>query len=171
MKKLSHFVQEIVFGANDGIVTTFAVTSSLVGAGIDKSFNPLIVLILGVANLLADGSSMGLGNFLSLRASTDLVKNSKENSIFHSAIHGLFTFFSFCIFGCIPLLPFLLFSTFDNLYLISVIFTFISFIVLGIVRNRITKKSLLLSITENLLVGVLAATIAFGFGFGFRTFV
>ena len=60
----SRFVKAAVFGANDGIITTFAVVAGVAGA----SLSPAIVLILGFANLLADGFSMGVGDFLGERS-------------------------------------------------------------------------------------------------------
>lgn len=53
-----------VYGANDGIVTTFAVVAGVAGAGL----SPSIILILGIANMLADGLSMGIGDFLGERS-------------------------------------------------------------------------------------------------------
>lgn len=53
-----------VFGANDGIVTTFAVVAGVAGAGL----SPNIVLVMGIANLIADGISMGLGDYLGERS-------------------------------------------------------------------------------------------------------
>jgi VIT1/CCC1 family predicted Fe2+/Mn2+ transporter len=54
------YLRDVVFGANDGIVTTFAVVAGVAGAALA----PVVVIILGVANLLADGISMGLGAYL-----------------------------------------------------------------------------------------------------------
>jgi VIT1/CCC1 family predicted Fe2+/Mn2+ transporter len=54
----------MVYGAVDGIVTTFAVVSGVAGASLSDS----IVIILGLANLFADGFSMAIGNFLATRA-------------------------------------------------------------------------------------------------------
>ena len=45
------YLSDVVFAANDGIITTFAVVAGVAGAGLE----PTIVIILGVANLLADG--------------------------------------------------------------------------------------------------------------------
>ncbi len=45
------YLREFVYGAIDGTVTTFAIVSGVVGAGL----SPSIVLILGLANVLADG--------------------------------------------------------------------------------------------------------------------
>lgn len=63
-KKQGEYLADFVYGANDGIITTFAVVSGAVGAGLA----PSVIIILGVANLVADGISMGLSNFLSLRS-------------------------------------------------------------------------------------------------------
>jgi vacuolar iron transporter family protein len=64
---LGPYIHDIVYGANDGIVTTFAVVSGVAGA--DLSAN--IVIILGFANVFADALSMGLGNYLSSKSRTD----------------------------------------------------------------------------------------------------
>jgi VIT1/CCC1 family predicted Fe2+/Mn2+ transporter len=54
------FLKAAVYGANDGIITTFAVVAGVAGAGLSVK----IVLILGIANLIADGCSMGFGDYL-----------------------------------------------------------------------------------------------------------
>lgn len=61
------YIHDIVYGANDGIVTTFAIVSGVNGAELSAS----VVVVLGLANVLADGLSMGLGNFLSSRSKRD----------------------------------------------------------------------------------------------------
>lgn len=61
---LQHYLGDIVYGANDGIVTTFAIVVGVAGAGL----SPAVVLILGGSNLLADGFSMGASNYLATRA-------------------------------------------------------------------------------------------------------
>jgi VIT1/CCC1 family predicted Fe2+/Mn2+ transporter len=57
-------VSDAVLGGIDGCVTTFAVVSGAVGAG----FPPAVALVLGFANLLADGFSMGISNYESIKA-------------------------------------------------------------------------------------------------------
>lgn len=57
-------LKAVVYGANDGIVTTFAVVAGVAGAGLP----PSVILILGVANMIADGLSMGIGDFLGERS-------------------------------------------------------------------------------------------------------
>jgi len=74
---LQTYLREIVYGGNDGIVTTFAVVAGFTGANASAtipSLTPVVVLLFGMANLVADAASMGLGNFLSIRADKDVYK-------------------------------------------------------------------------------------------------
>jgi VIT1/CCC1 family predicted Fe2+/Mn2+ transporter len=57
-------LRDLVYGAIDGVVTTFAVVAGVAGAGLATR----VVLILGVANLAADGFSMAVSNFLGARS-------------------------------------------------------------------------------------------------------
>lgn len=57
-------LRDFIFGAIDGTVTTFAVVAGVSGAGLAAG----IVIVLGLANLVGDGFSMGIGNFLGTRA-------------------------------------------------------------------------------------------------------
>jgi VIT1/CCC1 family predicted Fe2+/Mn2+ transporter len=57
------YLRDWVYGGIDGSVTTFAVVTGVSGA----ELAPRIILILGVANLLADGFSMAASNFLGTR--------------------------------------------------------------------------------------------------------
>lgn len=81
------YLKEIVFGGNDGIVTTFAVVAGFAGAQAANaaSLSYLTVLLFGLANLFADGASMGLGNFLSLRSEKDMYKTHQKKE--HQEIH------------------------------------------------------------------------------------
>src|SRR3989344_3804285 len=58
------YIKSFVYGGLDGIITTFAVVAGVTGA----SLNAGIVLILGFANLTADGISMAFGDYLSTKA-------------------------------------------------------------------------------------------------------
>ncbi len=62
-----NYVRDWIYGGVDGAVTTFAVVSGVAGAELSTS----IVLILGFANLVADGFSMAASNFLGTRAEID----------------------------------------------------------------------------------------------------
>ncbi|RLI10153.1 hypothetical protein DRO42_02210 [Candidatus Bathyarchaeota archaeon] len=68
------YLGDMVYGALDGIVTTFAVVSGVVGAHLPTS----VILILGFANLLADGLSMGVGNYLGTKSELDFQRKERE---------------------------------------------------------------------------------------------
>ncbi|MFN3404652.1 MAG: VIT1/CCC1 transporter family protein [Cytophagaceae bacterium] len=61
------YIAEFVYGGIDGAITTFAVVAGAAGANL----NIMVVIILGVANLIADGFSMSVGNFFSKKAERD----------------------------------------------------------------------------------------------------
>src|SRR3989344_1854133 len=67
------YIGDFVYGANDGIITTFAVVSGAMGGNLPG----LVIIILGFANLIGDGISMGLSNFLSLRSENDFQKKQR----------------------------------------------------------------------------------------------
>ncbi len=68
------YLKDSIYGAIDGAVTTFAVVSSVAGAGLASG----IVIILGLANLLADGFSMAAGNFLGTRAENQAARRARR---------------------------------------------------------------------------------------------
>jgi hypothetical protein len=71
-----HYIRDLVYGANDGVITTFAVVAGVTGG----TLSPRTVLVLGVANLLADGLSMGVGNYLGIRSDSACAKRSSYPS-------------------------------------------------------------------------------------------
>lgn len=68
------YLREFVYGGIDGAVTTFAVVAGAVGADLSMS----IILILGFANLLADGFSMSVGAYLSTKSELDNYEKHKR---------------------------------------------------------------------------------------------
>lgn len=69
------YMGDAVLGAIDGAVTTFAVVSGVIGAELSSS----IVLILGMANLLADGLSMAVSNYLGTRTEAETVARRRTD--------------------------------------------------------------------------------------------
>lgn len=76
------YVRDWIYGGVDGAVTTFAVVSGVAGA----ELSPTIVLILGFANLAADGFSMAASNFLGTRAEIDDRKRLEKIEYRHIAV-------------------------------------------------------------------------------------
>ncbi len=73
-RNIGPYVGDMVFGANDGIITTFAIVAGSVGA----SLSPSVILILGFANIVADGLSMGVGNYLGVKSDRDYQKEQRK---------------------------------------------------------------------------------------------
>lgn len=67
------FLRSAVYGGLDGIITTFAIVSGVAGARLDVA----IVLILGFSNLIADGISMGVGDYLSSKSEKEYHKSER----------------------------------------------------------------------------------------------
>src|SRR3989442_6382720 len=70
----SPYVGDLVLGALDGGVTTFAVVAAATGAGQPAS----IVLIIGMANLFASGVSMALGNYLGTKSEEEFREKHRK---------------------------------------------------------------------------------------------
>lgn len=66
-----NYLRDWIYGGIDGSVTTFAIVTGVVGANL----SPAVILILGFANLLADGFSMAASNFLATRAEHDDIRH------------------------------------------------------------------------------------------------
>lgn len=62
-------IGDAVLGGIDGCVTTLAVVAGAIGAG----FSSTVALVLGAANLVADGFSMAVSNFEAIKARRDYV--------------------------------------------------------------------------------------------------
>lgn len=73
-KEGGEFLKSAVYGGLDGIITTYSVVMGAAGA----SFNIGIVLILGISNMISDGISMGLGDYLSTKSEVEFRKKEKK---------------------------------------------------------------------------------------------
>jgi VIT1/CCC1 family predicted Fe2+/Mn2+ transporter len=216
------YLGEFVYGGIDGCVTTFAVVAGAEGAGL----NTAVVIILGVANLIADGFAMGIGAYLStkseaesflklrqrkLRAvkdnrpasvddisdilqsngvvpelalqsammiasnpdkATDFIMKEKDNEAAEDKspfMMGLVTYMSFIAVGLIPLLAYLgklvIPSESVSTFGMATLFTAFGFIAIGLLKSKISETNRLKAIGETLLLGSIAASLAYALGF------
>ena len=215
------YLKSAVYGGLDGIVTTFAVVAGVGGAQLSTG----VVLILGFANLVADGLSMAVGDYLSTKAEleyqraerrreqwevenypegekrelvelyvekgmpeddaktiAEIMSRHKETWIEVMMVEELgivdsgesqiknavVTFFSFAIFGLVPLAAFIAvllvpLVKFDA-FTVAGLLTAITLFALGAIKVRITGKNWFKSGLETLLVGGLAAAAAYAVG-------
>lgn len=218
--KQSH-LRDFIYGGIDGTVTTFAVVAGSEGATLSAT----IVIILGVANLIADGFSMAISNFLATRAEAqerERAKAEEEKEIREmpegerEEIRQIFslkgfsgqeldrvvdvitsnpriwvdtmlveehgysvtavepvraavsTFVAFVTVGSIPLMAFVVEkvapSLIDNPFLWSSVMTAVAFFIVGALKAGFVTQRWWLAGLETLLVGGIAATIAYGLG-------
>src|SRR3989338_2008322 len=214
-------IGDFVYGATDGIVTTFAVVSGVAGA----SLSPSIVLILGLGNLFADGFSMAVGNYLSTKSELEFqqherkreeweihnipegeieeikniyIKKGFEGQKLEDAVKiitsnkkiwidtmmteelniiprqkspfkgALATFMAFVLVGFIPLFTYVLSYFIPSIknysFTISIFLTAMALFTVGVAKVHITKKKWWISGSEVLLIGGLAAIIAYTIG-------
>jgi len=155
-----HYLGDLIYGANDGLITTFAVVSGVTGAALEAR----IVLILGFSNLLADGFSMGASNFLSIRSDEDvrLAEGRAPDEPFAHR-HGVVTFAAFVVAGTVPMLSYLL-PIGDRAFLFALGLTFVCLFGIGAARSLVTTRPWLRAGGEMLLVGATAALVAYGVG-------
>jgi VIT1/CCC1 family predicted Fe2+/Mn2+ transporter len=210
---------DFVFGAIDGGVTTFAIVAGVAGAGMSRN----VAIILGVANLLADGFSMAVGNYLSARVEKESVERVRRLEAMHvdqipegerEEIRQIFsgkgfsgellekvvdvitrdrkrwidtmvseefglrldspspwttgsvTFVAFFIAGLVPLMPYLLpiQPNASLTFSISAVTTGGLFFLVGLLRGKILDRPWLTSGIEILLIGGLAAVVAYAVG-------
>lgn len=220
----SEYLGNLVYGGLDGIITTFAIVSGVVGA----KLSPEIILILGFANLLGDGFSMATGAYLSAKSEQEVYSHErhhiseqivnapeKEKEALYQGyrkqgypeedasqltelisrdpgrwvtttmsekllllpqkrkpiLEGVATFIAFVIAGLIPLLIYLVdlifhidFAT-NTAFLWAVALSGIALSSLGAAKVFVTKRNPLRSALEMLLIGALAALVAFLVGF------
>lgn len=212
------YLREFVYGGIDGSVTTFAVVAGATGAGLD----PSVVIILGFANLFADGFSMSVGAYLGAKSDiamynkmerheywevenmpeeerkeiedifrdkgfegelldkvvdtitadkdrwVDIMMKHELEMIPHPASPikiGLATFISFFAVGILPIVPYFWWSSEQepsNIYFtVSCIMTTICFVSVGYLKAFIVLSSKWKSILETLVLGIIAAVLAF----------
>lgn len=213
ISKTDHsYLRDWIYGGIDGTITTFAVVSGVAGAGLA----PVVVLILGFANLLADGFSMAASNFLGTRAEQDDYRHLEEIERRHIKVafegekeeirqiyqrkgfegeelekavelitsdedrwvrtmlteeYGLAneirsplraagsTFTAFVICGFFPLVPYLFSIGFS--FRTSAVVTGVVFFLIGSAKSFWTSSSWFRSGFETLLIGTMAASLAY----------
>lgn len=220
LRKFEDYLGEFVYGGMDGSVTTFAVVAGAVGAGLESS----IIIILGFANLFADGFAMSIGAYLSAKTQKDHYNKHKQveywevenvpekekdeiRDIYRAKgftgdllekvvgvitadkdrwvdvmmkeelemsedqkspyVIGFVTYISFLLIGLIPLTVYLtdFFYPFSgDLFVWSSILTASGFIMIGWLKSFVTQTNIFRSISETLILGAIAALVAYYVG-------
>ncbi len=152
---IGHYLRDIIYGSLDGVITTIAVVAGSAGAGLGIR----VALILGLANLVADGLSMGASNYLGLKSELQQTGSSVRSE--QPWRHGLATALAFAVAGSIPLSG-LAVPTFPGGRLAAA--SFLGALVLlavGAGRAKFLPLSRVRASAEMLFVGVLAGGAAY----------
>lgn len=150
------YLPELVYGANDGIVTTLAVVAGVVGAQLSTE----IILILGFANLLADGISMGASDVLSERSKPRMDRPPLSKA----ARNGFATFLGFVSAGVIPLLAYLVPGYGGSRFQLAVVLAALTLFVVGAARAAFMDRKWYRAGVEMLVIGSAAGAVAYGVG-------
>lgn len=78
-----NYLRDFIYGAIDGVITTFAIVAGVAGAGLSAT----VVIVLGLANLLADGFSMAVSNYLGVRAENQLRDKTRRQEMREIALY------------------------------------------------------------------------------------
>lgn len=156
-----HYIRDLVYGAHDGVITTFAVVAGAAGG----QLSPAAVLVIGAANLAADGLSMGVGNVLAIRAneSARLADNLPEEEALPWR-HGIATFAAFVGAGVIPLFPYIAGVQGSSAFPLSGAATLGVLFGVGAARGAATGEAWWHTGAEMLGLGLLVASAAYGSG-------
>jgi VIT1/CCC1 family predicted Fe2+/Mn2+ transporter len=154
-----HYLRDIVYGALDGVITTLAIVSGASGAALE----PRIGLILGMANVVADGISMGASNYLGLKSELQQTGGSVARE--QPLRHGVATTVAFAVAGVIPLASYFIpRSTVIPVFGWAVMLSGGVLLLLGLLRAGLAGQRPLQSVLEVLAIGALASGAAWAVG-------
>jgi len=151
------FLRNLVFGVEDGLVSTVGLLSGIAIAGVDRE----TIFLTGVVLIFVEAFSMAAGSFLS-EASVEEMGGGVDDTR-GSIAAGAVMFVSYFAAGLVPLFPYLLFNV-ATAFVASVACSLLALFVLGYWSGRATRavwrKSLRMGLVGGfaILVGALAGT-------------
>jgi VIT1/CCC1 family predicted Fe2+/Mn2+ transporter len=155
----AHYLRDLVYGALDGVITTLAVIAGAAGAHLE----PRIGIILGLANLVADGLSMGASNYLGLKSELEQAHHSVAAEA--PWRHGLATAAAFATVGSVPLAAYVVAPPLGLPVLpVAGVLSAAALVMAGAVRAPFVRKRAWVSAGEMLLIGGAATLAAYGVG-------
>lgn len=160
LARVERYIGDLIYGANDGIITTFAIVAGVAGAALP----PHIVIVLGVANLLADGFSMAASNVLAIRSRAAVDRLNGVDATPRPVRHGMATFVAFVVAGSVPLVAYLLPVATQRRFGIAAVLTLVTLFAVGAARTLVTRGRWWRDGAEMLAIGGLAAAVAWGVG-------
>jgi VIT1/CCC1 family predicted Fe2+/Mn2+ transporter len=146
---MSTNISNIVYGGIDGTVTTFAVMAGAIGSGVTG----LTVAILALANVFADGFSMGVSSYESV------VDVTKEDPIMKAVI----TFISFVAIGMIPVIVYYMVKDedYDTKFNTTILSALLTLFAIGAFKGYASDDNIWYSGGKTTILGGIAGLIAY----------
>lgn len=152
------YFRSIMFGLQDGLVSTTGVVVGISTGVADKS----IIILASFVAVTVEASSMAAGQYSSEKAVHQLDKEGKHTDSLR--VGAILMFISYLVAGMVPILPMIIFEL-PNSRIFSVTFAFCGLFLLGFVKGRLVKHQPLRSALELLMIGGSATTIGLIVGF------
>jgi len=143
-------VRNLIFGAEDSLVSTVGMISGIAIAGVPRA----TILLSGTILIFVEAFSMAAGSFLSERGTEEMVEK-KNRPLRYSLFGGIIMFFSYFVSGFVPLLPYLI-SNVALAFKISVGASLVALFILGIWSARTFGAPVFRSGLRMLLIGGIA---------------
>lgn len=152
------FLREIVFGANDGVVTAIGFLVGIAGTVGQQS----IIVLAGSLTIIAGAASMALGNYLGVKSQNEYNRANNEkwqenNPVVAGSVMGI----SYLIAGIPPLIPFIFVTPTPRALIMSIILAVLVMALIGFIRWVLNKGSLGSKVGETIIIGLIAAGIGF----------
>ncbi len=141
------YFRSMVFGVEDSLVSTVGLLSGVAIANVPKS----TIFLTGIVLIFVEAFSMAVGSYLSEYSAEEYIEQKEISGKFPLRT-GVVMFFSYFIFGFVPLLPYIFFSIKFAFY-ISIILSLATLFVLGGFSGRLARANRLRSGLRMLLVG------------------
>jgi VIT1/CCC1 family predicted Fe2+/Mn2+ transporter len=154
---IQKYLRDLIYGANDGIVTTLVIVSGVAGAALSSK----VVLILGMANLLADGFSMGASSTLAERSTLTAATRPRLRD---ATRHGFATTIGFIFAGLIPLSAYLLPAFETSRFPAACALAAVALFAIGAARALFSDRNWTGAGIEMLALGVVASGVAYAVG-------
>lgn len=154
----SLLVRNVVFGVEDGLVSTVGFLSGIAAASLGKS----TLLLTGVVLILVEAFSMAVGSMLS-EHSVEEYEEGRETSLWKPLQAALVMFVSYVTAGFIPLAPYLFLDTQTGLWA-SIGVSLVAMGILGWINAARLKLSVGNKILEMVVLGGLAIVVGFVVG-------
>lgn len=161
IRGLGRYLRDMVYGALDGTITTFAVVAGVEGAQLGAH----VAVVLGLANVVADGFSMGASNYMGIRSE---VQQRQGDMVAAKPLrHALATFAAFFVAGLIPLAAYL--SPVQR-PLLAALLALLTLLGSGALRSRFIPSVPPVRLALEMAgVGLVAGAAAYGIGLGLHT--